>query len=296
MYDGQLRAVIASYEEGSFSKASQRIYLSTPALKKEIDTLERELHVILFHRSNRGLKPTEAGESFYRYCKQAIRSLDDEIARLHEIQSKSISEIRIGYDNSLVRDCIFNYAVYEFRQEYPFFVFESSVCDFFDSDRFDVFFGANRTNRNDLCTHSLCDLPLVCLVPVDHPLAVKKEVALSELAKASFIFPPKEMLAYTEPNILNDLQAFPIQYLPLNAIGTISEQMSLVQGKPGVIIGFEEQTNKKLVQIPLKGYSFHYELCTFKGNHKPAVMQFVHFMQGYYPNKAAELLQELNLS
>ena len=47
----QLHCFITAAQEGSFSKAAKKLYLSQQALSKTIDKLEEELDVVLFDRS-----------------------------------------------------------------------------------------------------------------------------------------------------------------------------------------------------------------------------------------------------
>ena len=41
MYDRRLDAIVAAAELGSFSKAAERLSISTPALVKQVTTFER---------------------------------------------------------------------------------------------------------------------------------------------------------------------------------------------------------------------------------------------------------------
>lgn len=50
-------------EEGSFSKAAEALFISAPAVIKQINLLEARLNVRLFERTHRGLQLTKAGES-----------------------------------------------------------------------------------------------------------------------------------------------------------------------------------------------------------------------------------------
>ena len=61
MYDRRLDAVVAAAELGSFTKAAERLSISTPALVKQVTTFEAEHGVVVFERSHTGVAPTEAG-------------------------------------------------------------------------------------------------------------------------------------------------------------------------------------------------------------------------------------------
>ena len=59
---------------GSFNKAAEDLYISPPAVIKQINAVESELEVSLFIRTHRGLVLTDAGKSFYkrRYISASI--------------------------------------------------------------------------------------------------------------------------------------------------------------------------------------------------------------------------------
>ncbi len=63
-------------ETHSMNSASEELYISQPALSRAIRSLEDELHVELFKRSNRGVVPTEAGERLYRYASRLLHQMD----------------------------------------------------------------------------------------------------------------------------------------------------------------------------------------------------------------------------
>lgn len=63
MYNPQLDTFICVVEAGSFSKAAEELYISAPAVIKQINSLENSLNLQLFERTHRGLIITEAGKS-----------------------------------------------------------------------------------------------------------------------------------------------------------------------------------------------------------------------------------------
>lgn len=80
MYNSQLDTFICVVETGSFNKAADRLFISPPAVIKQINSLESGLGIQLFSRTHRGLALTEAGKSVYKdakyiigYCKESVR-------------------------------------------------------------------------------------------------------------------------------------------------------------------------------------------------------------------------------
>jgi len=62
----QLKYFTCLYEEGSVTRAAQRLNIVQPALSMQIAKLEEELGQTLFERSSKGMHPTEAGDQAYR--------------------------------------------------------------------------------------------------------------------------------------------------------------------------------------------------------------------------------------
>lgn len=69
MYNRWLKTFVAVADCGSFSKASDVVHLTSTAVMKQINSLEDELGVTLFWRTNHGLKITPAGEVIYKDAK-----------------------------------------------------------------------------------------------------------------------------------------------------------------------------------------------------------------------------------
>ncbi len=63
-------------EMNSFSKAAEVLYISQPALSLAIKNLERDLDVVLFQRSNRGIVLTEAGEKLYTHSDLLMQQME----------------------------------------------------------------------------------------------------------------------------------------------------------------------------------------------------------------------------
>lgn len=66
----QLNYVIAIAEQGSINKAAQQLYISQPSLTSAVRELEKELGIVLFHRSGKGVTLTNDGAEFLLYARQ----------------------------------------------------------------------------------------------------------------------------------------------------------------------------------------------------------------------------------
>lgn len=96
MYNPQLETFVCVVEAGSFNKAAERLYISPPAVIKQINLLEENLDIRLFIRTHRGLQMTEAGKPLYQDAKYIIQYCKDSVTRARNAMQESEEIIRIG--------------------------------------------------------------------------------------------------------------------------------------------------------------------------------------------------------
>ena len=71
----QLNSLIAVYEEGSFTAASERENATQSGISQHISAIEKELGILLFTRNSNGVIPTTICHGFYKKSVEAIRTL-----------------------------------------------------------------------------------------------------------------------------------------------------------------------------------------------------------------------------
>ena len=68
----QLRYVTAVAETGTITEAANRLYISQPSLTNAIHELEKEMNVVIFNRTNKGITLSKEGEDFLGYARQVL--------------------------------------------------------------------------------------------------------------------------------------------------------------------------------------------------------------------------------
>ena len=96
MYNTQLETFIVVADLGSFNKAAEALYISAPAVTKQINLLEGSLGLQLFVRTHRGLALTEAGKSLYKDSKYIIQYCKESVERAKRAMQEKDQVIRIG--------------------------------------------------------------------------------------------------------------------------------------------------------------------------------------------------------
>ncbi|MCE2657881.1 MAG: LysR family transcriptional regulator [Rubrivivax sp.] len=113
-----LRLFVRVVETGSFSKASLHLGITQPTATKQVAALEARLKARLFHRSTRGVTPTEVGALYYDKCKRVLREMDeaDDVAAL--LQSRLQGTLRINASVAFGRRVV-TPLVLRFMQAHP---------------------------------------------------------------------------------------------------------------------------------------------------------------------------------
>ncbi len=68
----QLKYIITVSEEGSISKAANKLFISQPSLTNQIHEVENEFNIKIFNRTNKGIIVSQDGEIFLGYARQIL--------------------------------------------------------------------------------------------------------------------------------------------------------------------------------------------------------------------------------
>lgn len=71
----QLRYVIKVAECGNMTKAARELFISQPSLTNAIKELEKEMNVMIFQRTNKGVIISKEGEIFLGYARQVLEQV-----------------------------------------------------------------------------------------------------------------------------------------------------------------------------------------------------------------------------
>ncbi len=85
----ELRFVLALAKERNFRKASEKCFVSQPALSLAVKKLEDDLGVLIFERSHTDISPTVVGQ---KIIEQATRALE-EVAHIREIAKQGNNQL-----------------------------------------------------------------------------------------------------------------------------------------------------------------------------------------------------------
>jgi DNA-binding transcriptional LysR family regulator len=91
-----LQAFVAVAESGSFSIASERLFLTQPAISKRIAQLETELNSRLFDRIGRGVSLTESGHALLPRARHILLEVEDSRREISNLSGQIAGRLRVG--------------------------------------------------------------------------------------------------------------------------------------------------------------------------------------------------------
>ena len=102
----------------SFLDASNKLFISQPAISKSMSKLEEDLGITLFYRANKGISLTPSGETLYKYLKETkdlLLSCERVLVSMNDIEE---GKIVIGIQSHIVRNYLMD-KIADFRLKHP---------------------------------------------------------------------------------------------------------------------------------------------------------------------------------
>ena len=171
----------------NFRAAAEELYISQPSLSRSIDSLEKELGVLLFDRTGRAIVLTKSGRLFLEYVNRILEECDIAVYKMKELSSSG-GRIDIGY--------VFPLANYYIPHKVRTFLDQpgneritfgftqnrtSSIIRDIKKGLLDIGFCAYVEYEEELVFTPVLKQEMVIITPLDHPLAANDTVSVREL-------------------------------------------------------------------------------------------------------------------
>ncbi|MGF6885708.1 DNA-binding transcriptional LysR family regulator [Nocardia sp. GAS34] len=193
-----LRYFVAVAEESNLTRAAGRLFVSQPALTKQIKQLETQLGVELFTPSRAGMALTEAGHKLAQRAPAALEAWDVALRETRSASSRAAHVLRVGFVASAANEST-QPIVGTFAQRHPGWRVEMRQTDWSDptaglaDGAVDVallrlpFPGQDRLRIEVIVTE-----PRWVGLPSSHPLAELTEIPFRQLWDEPFVATPPE--------------------------------------------------------------------------------------------------------
>lgn len=114
----QLKTFVAVAREGSITRASERLYLSQPAVSAQIKAIEDMLGITLFDRTVRGMSLTSHGQLILAKAEQTLGIHRELIEEASRIKGRLAGRLRLGAGGSAPTE-LTGRLLKEFSERYP---------------------------------------------------------------------------------------------------------------------------------------------------------------------------------
>ncbi|KKJ76463.1 hypothetical protein WH95_13390 [Kiloniella litopenaei] len=114
----KLRTFTVVADEGSITKAAERLYRTQPAISAQLKDVEDETELVLFERKNSKIYLTKEGKCLFEYARERIDEIDAVVNCLRNNRQNLEGTIRLGVHFELTSIFIPE-IVHEFKAEHP---------------------------------------------------------------------------------------------------------------------------------------------------------------------------------
>jgi len=294
MDDHRLKVFCTVAETKSFSKASEIIHLTQPAVSLQIQALEEIYETKLFDRSSSTVTLTPAGEILYKYAKQILSlyaQAEKEIAALTGLIKGSV---RLGASttiaNYLLPSVISDFKKRNNRVRFHLLIGNTKrIVDHLNNGIISFGLVEGDVSKFKIKAEKVLKDELVVIVSPEHPFSNRKNISVSELVKEPFIL--REEGSGTRQIIENYLLKYGISVSDLNVTAVLGGTEAIkeaVEDGTGISIVSKWAVRKEvsrgtLKMLPLKeerllrDFSLIYRNTTFSS----AESEFLEYLKRY---------------
>lgn len=177
----------------SFLDASNKLFISQPAISKSMSKLEEDLGILLFYRANKGITLTPSGETLYKYLKETkdlLLACERVLVSMNDIEE---GRIVIGVQSHIVRNYLMD-KIDNFRLKHPKIVIEltdlstNSLIEKLEERKIDFIVDATpiETVYNNIEIKPICSLSTCFVKSTNNKNNIK---TLKQLEKENIILP-----------------------------------------------------------------------------------------------------------
>lgn len=239
----QIVAFLTVVEEGSFSAASEKLYLSQSSISKHIRNLEKDLSVSLLIRDNRRCRLTEAGEVMYPQMQKLYQDFQSVQAARNEYLGYKKRTLDIAI-LPVAGQCGFIDLLAAFQQKTGYTI---QISELENDQLISSLIQKNHEfvfARRDNLDLEVFDFALfqedqwVCVVPEKSPLAQRMFLSLEELKDQQFIM--LEEAAGMYHSMIQICSA--AGYMPniVHVVSRIMTAIRLVANQQGIAVLFQK--------------------------------------------------------
>lgn len=249
----QIEAFKAVIENGSVSRAAEVVHISQPAMSQMIAHLEADTGLKLFDRAKGRLAPTRCGMRFYEEIGRIFAGIRQIENAAEAIRREEQGQISIGVLPALAGSFIQRVTMGFLKDRPNVFCSVTSsnsqwIVDWVATRRIDVGLVDDGFQNPYAIMEPLIKQPMVCVMPLHHPLAMKSVIEPRDLDQVPFIsFPLDRDVGHRVNGLFESNGVKPQVVLVANFVHTICEFVAAGLGvslvHPVLASGFRQRVS-----------------------------------------------------
>ncbi|MFG3126662.1 LysR family transcriptional regulator [Streptomyces tendae] len=195
----ELRYFAAVAEELHFTRAAERLYVSQPALSKQIRALERQLGAELFRRDPQGVSLTEAGAALLPHARRVLADWTEGAAAVEAARAARRGTLVVGMSTSPGRGGLLPAIRSRFTAAHPEAVlrlrqmtWEDPTAGLSDGTADVAYVWLPLPDADRYAWTVVAEEPRLVALPDTHPLAARGEIDFADLTDEPFLALPPE--------------------------------------------------------------------------------------------------------
>ncbi len=236
MEDHKLRVFCAVAETKSFSKASELIHLTQPAVSLQIQAMEELYETRLFDRSGNTINLTPAGEILYRRAKEILALYAEAERNISEITGAIKGSLSIGA-SSTIGNYLLPTIITAFKKKVPQVNVSlvvnntKTITEKLNAGEIDIALVEGDVSKQRFSVETLISDEMVVIMSPAHPWSERRNIPAIELTKEPLVL--REEGSGTRQVILKHLEDHGIKQDQL--------KISLIMGSTEAIKGAVEE-------------------------------------------------------
>ncbi|MFF9175806.1 LysR family transcriptional regulator [Streptomyces sp. NPDC014793] len=198
VHSRDLRYFVAVAEELHFTRAAERLYVSQPALSKQIRALEGQLGVELLRRDRHRVALTAAGEALLPHARQVLAALAEGAAAVEAAKAAQRSTLVVGMSTSPGRGGMLPAIRSRFTAAHPRagirlrqVSWDDPTAGLADGSADVAFVWLPLPGEERYAWTVLAEEPRLVALPDTHPLAARAGIDFADLLDEPFLALPK---------------------------------------------------------------------------------------------------------
>lgn len=225
-----LRYLLAVADNGGFTRAAEALHVSQPTLSQQIRQLEETLGVILFDRTSRTVKPTDAGQAYIECARRVLVELEAGKRALHDVKDLSRGTLRVAMTPTFMAYLV-GPLVRDYTARYPNIhleIFELSMADIeigLANDSLDIAIAFDGGRNADIESIPAFTETLGVMVGRSHPLwESRAALSTEEVAQLEFAVLATDFITRTRiDEYFAQKQITPKVVIEVNSVNTLLE-------------------------------------------------------------------------